>query len=54
MDSESHNVLANECVQLLDDLTLWLSRNIGTKGKKNILSVPFTALIKLSTLTYNN
>lgn len=47
-DSESHSVLANECVQLLDDLRLWLSRNIGPKGKKNILSVPFTAVIYLT------
>lgn len=36
-DSESHSSLANECIQLLDDLRLWLSRNIGIKGKKNIL-----------------
>lgn len=38
-DSESHSFLANECVQLLDDLRLWLSRSIGSKGKKNILSL---------------
>ena len=36
-DSESHISLANECIQLLDDLRLWLSRNIGIKGKKYIL-----------------
>lgn len=47
-DSESHSVPANECVQLLDDLRLWLSRNIGTKGKKNILSVPFSVVIQLT------
>lgn len=39
MDSGSENVVANECVQLWDDLTLWLRRNIGSKGKKNIFSV---------------
>ncbi|KAF3849296.1 hypothetical protein F7725_015793 [Dissostichus mawsoni] len=33
MESESHNVLlANECVQRWDDLTLWLCHNIGAKG----------------------
>lgn len=39
MDSESHSVLANECVQLLDDLRLWISRNISTKGKRDNLSL---------------
>lgn len=36
MDSESDrfSVLSNEFVQLWDDLTLWIRRNISTKGKK--------------------
>lgn len=46
-DSESHNVVVNECVQLWEDLTLWLRRNIGAKGKKNIL---FTAVLYLGTV----
>lgn len=33
-DSESLIVPANEFVQLWDDLTLWLRRNIGSKGKR--------------------
>lgn len=44
MDSERHGVLSNECLQLLDDLRLWLS-NIGTKGKKSILYVPSTTVV---------
>lgn len=32
-DPESHGAAANECVLLWDDLTLWLRRNIGSKGK---------------------
>ena len=34
MDSESQNVVSNECVQRWDELTLWLSRNVATRGKK--------------------
>lgn len=44
MDSESQSVVSNECVQRWDDLTLWLSRNVGTRGKKKILSVLFRAV----------
>ncbi len=32
-DSQSHNVFANERLELLDDLRLWLIRNVGSKGK---------------------
>lgn len=41
MDSERHSAAGNACVQLLDDLRLWLT-SVGSRGTKKQPSFTFT------------